>query len=78
MSDVIAAVSTGMTVSAIGILRLSGDGCCQVAEKVFTLMSGKPLAEAPNRKLLLGSLQDKKGRTIDQCMVVYSRAPFSS
>ena len=77
MSDVIAAVSTGMTVSAIGILRLSGDGCCQVAEKVFTLMSGKPLAEAPNRKLLLGSLQDKQGRIIDQCMVVYSRAPHS-
>ena len=37
MSHVIAAVSTGTQVSAIGILRLTGDGAAQVAGKVFTL-----------------------------------------
>ena len=37
MSHVIAAVSTGASVSAIGIIRLSGDGCIAVADKVFTL-----------------------------------------
>ena len=42
MSHVIAAVSTGSQVSAIGILRLSGDGCVQVAEKVFTLNNKTP------------------------------------
>lgn len=77
MSDVIAAVSTGMSVSAIGILRLSGDGCAQVAEKVFTLNNGTPLSQAPNRKLMLGTLQDKQGRVIDQCMAVYTRGPHS-
>ena len=77
MSDVIAAVSTGMSVSAIGILRLSGDGCAQVAEKVFTLNNGSPLSQAPNRKLMLGTLQDKQGRIIDQCMAVYTRGPHS-
>ena len=77
MSHVIAAVSTGSQISAIGILRLTGDGCAEVAGKVFTLNNGKPLTEAPNRKLLLGTLQDKQGRTIDQCMGVYTRAPHS-
>jgi len=77
MSHVIAAVSTGNQISAIGILRLTGDGCAEVAGKVFTLSNGKPLSEAPNRKLMLGTLQDKQGRTIDQCMAVYTRAPHS-
>ena len=77
MSHVIAAVSTGNQISAIGILRLTGDGCAQVAGKVFTLSNGTPLELAPNRKLMLGTLQDKNGRTIDQCMAVYTRGPHS-
>mgnify|MGYP003292959088 CR=1 FL=1 len=77
MSDVIAAVSTGNQISAIGILRLSGNGCAEVAGKVFTLHNGKPLQDAPNRKLMLGTLMDKQGRTIDQCMAVYTRGPRS-
>ena len=77
MSSVIAAVSTGNQVSAIGILRLTGDGCAQVANKVFTSNSGKPLWEAPNRKFVLGTLHDTNGRVIDQCMAVYCRAPHS-
>lgn len=77
MSDVIAAVSTGHSVSAIGILRLSGDGCAEVAGKVFSCKSGKPLNEAPNRKLVLGTLHDKENRIIDQCMAVYTRGPHS-
>ena len=59
MSHVIAAVSTGSQVSAIGILRLTGDGAAQVAGKVFTLNSGAALWEAPNRKLVMGTLLDK-------------------
>ena len=77
MSQVIAAVSTGNQVSAIGILRLTGDGCAEIAGKVFTLNSGTPLREAPNRKLMLGTLRDTQGRVIDQCMAVYTRAPHS-
>ena len=62
MSHTIAAVSTGNCVSAIGILRLSGDDCIAIAEKVFTLNSGAPFASAPNRKLVLGSFHDVQGR----------------
>ncbi len=77
MSDTIAAVSTGSSISAIGILRLSGSDCARIAGSVFILNSGMPLGEAPNRKLVLGTLQDKQGRTIDQCMAVYTRGPRS-
>lgn len=77
MSDIIAAISTGLTVSAIGIIRLSGNGCAYVADKVFTLNNGDSLCDAPQRKLMLGLLHDKNGRTIDQCMAVFSRGPHS-
>ena len=76
MSDVIAAVSTGRQVCAIGIIRLSGDGCIAVAERVFAPLS-KPLHEAANRKLVMGTLHDARGRVIDQCMAVCSRQPHS-
>lgn len=76
MSDVIAAVSTGRQVCAIGIIRLSGDDCIAVAERVFTPLS-KPLHEAANRKLVMGTLHDARGRVIDQCMAVCSRQPHS-
>jgi len=77
MSHTIAAVSTGAVVSAIGIIRLTGDDCIEIAGSVFTAQSGKPLSLAPDRKLILGTLRDKKGRAIDQCMAVCSRAPHS-
>ncbi len=77
MRDVIAAVATGKVPCAIGILRLSGDGCAQVADKVFSLDCGQKLTEVPSRKLLLGTLYDRQGRVIDRAMAVVCRAPHS-
>lgn len=77
MSHTIAAVSTGNQISAIGILRLSGDDCIAVADRIFTANNHQPLTEAADRKLILGSLRDKQGRVIDQCMAVVARAPHS-
>ena len=77
MSQTIAAVSTGLSVSAIGIIRLSGDDCAAVADRVFTLNSGKPLSQATDKRLCLGTLHDKNSRVIDCCCAVYSRGPHS-
>ncbi len=77
VAEVIAAIATGKTPCAIGILRLSGDGCADVAGRCFVCQSGKPLSEASNRKLVLGTLRDRNGRTIDQALAVYTRAPHS-
>ena len=77
MSHTIAAVSTGNQISAIGIIRLTGDDCIAVADKVFTLNNKAPLTAAPDRKLLLGQLHDKQGRVIDSCCALVSRGPRS-
>ena len=77
MSHTIAAVSTGSVVSAIGIIRLTGEDCAAIGDKVFTLNNRKSLSSAPDRKLMLGALQDKQGRIIDQCCAIYSRAPHT-
>ena len=77
MSHTIAAVSTGNQVSAIGIIRLTGDDCIAVSDKVFTLINKKSLADISDRRLCLGELHDKDGRVIDQCMAVVSRGPHS-
>ena len=77
MSHTIAAISTGNCVSAIGIIRLTGDDCARVAEKVFTLNNSKSLCDAPDRKLILGQLHDKDGRVIDSCCAIYCRGPHS-
>ena len=77
MSHTIAAVSTGNVVSAIGIIRLTGDDAITVSDKVFTRNNKKPLTSAPDRKLLLGQLHDKLGRVLDSCCVIVSRGPHS-
>lgn len=77
MADVIAAIASGTQRTAIGILRMSGEGCAEVAGKVFSLQSGKPVTQAENRKLLRGTLHDAQGRIIDEALFVYTRAPHS-
>ena len=77
MSHTIAAVSTGNVISAIGIIRLTGDDCAIIGGRVFKCKNGKPLQEAPNRKLILGEFHDKEGRVIDSCCAIYTRGPHS-
>ncbi len=77
MADVIAAIATGRAAGAIGILRLSGDGCIETANKVFTLQSGKSLTELQDRTLHLGTLFDLQGRVIDQAMAFCAHGPHS-
>lgn len=77
MSDTIAAVSTGMQVSAIGILRLSGDKAINIVDKLFIPRSGKKMGESEDRKLVFGSLCDLDGQTLDICLCTISRAPHS-
>ena len=77
MNDIIAAIATGKDPCAIGILRLSGQGCAQVAGKIFQPDNGKALEEIPPHKMVLGTLRDRKGRIIDQALAVRCAAPRS-
>jgi tRNA modification GTPase len=77
MSHTIAAISTGNQISAIGIIRLTGDGCIEIAGLVFTLNNKITLSDAPERKLVLGQLHDRQGRVIDSCCAIVARGPHS-
>ena len=77
MSDTIAAISTGSCVSAIGIVRLSGDGAIEIVSRMFFPSSGKPMDEAKDRQLVYGELRDTDGRVLDLCLCTVSRSPHS-
>ena len=69
MNDTIAAIATGMAVTAIGIVRVSGPRAVQAAEAVFTPADG--------RQLVYGRLRGRDGADIDLCLATVSRAPHS-
>ena len=77
MGDTIAAVSTGNLVSAIGIVRVSGDQSIPLAERLFTPFSGGSLSRHPDRKLVFGELRDHQGSLLDICMCTVSHGPGS-
>ena len=77
MAHPIAAIATGLVRSGIGILRMSGDGCIDLANRVFALYNGQALSSLPDRKLARGTLFDAQGRPIDETMVFVSHAPHS-
>lgn len=77
MAHPIAAIATGLVRSGIGILRMSGDGCIDLANRVFALYNGQALSSLPDRKLARGTLFDAQGRPIDEAMVFVSHAPHS-
>ena len=68
--DTIAAISTPQAVSAIGIVRLSGDAAFAAADAVFRPMDGRPLSAHPHRTMVLGRVLDAQGRTLDQALAV--------
>ena len=77
MADIIAAISTALAPSGIGVIRLSGDGCAQTAGKILTPVHGTPLPEAAPRTLRLYDLHDRQGRIIDRILAVYTPGPHS-
>ena len=77
MSDTIAAIATGNVVSAIGILRVSGEDTLAVIDRVFAPANGKPMSAARDRQLVYGALRGADGETLDLCLCTISRAPHS-
>ena len=70
--DTIAAISTGMTNSGIGIVRISGEEALQVIDKIY---SGKePLSQAQDHTIHYGYIKDET-ETIDEVLVTIMRAP---
>ena len=75
--DVIAAIATGGNPTAIGIVRVSGEGCLALCEKVFRAVNGRPFADQETRKMVYGEMLDSQGRVIDQGLAVRFPGPNS-
>ena len=75
--DVIAAIATGSAATAIGIVRVSGEGCFALCERVFRGANGRPFADQDPRKMVFGEMLDREGRVIDRGLAVRFPGPNS-
>ena len=70
--DVIAAIATGYTTSAIGIIRVSGKGALDILSAIFT---SRPPYE--HRRIYYGHIKNLFGNLIDEVLISIFRAPHS-
>ena len=75
--DIIAAISTAEALSAIGIVRVSGEGCFGLCDTVFQPAAGGLFSAARAREMVLGRLLDRDGKAIDSCLAVRFPGPGS-
>ena len=75
--DTIAAISTGMVQSGIGIVRMSGEEALEILSRIYRSPSGhKDIRQVPTHTLHYGYIYD--GETlIDEVMVAIMRGPRS-
>ncbi len=76
MSDTIAALSTPLAPGGIGVIRISGEGAIEIADRVIKTTSGKPLSSlkgysAAHARAYSGD------EVLDECVALVFRAPRS-
>lgn len=76
LSDVIAAVSTPRGTGGIAVIRISGNGAVDLAQKLFRSKSGKDISEYSPRFAIYGDIYDEKS-AIDSGILTYYLAPNS-
>lgn len=75
-SSTIAAISTALSESGIGIVRISGPEAVTVGDRVFRSPGGKThLSEVPSHTIHYGYLVDSDGEPVDEVLVSVMRAP---
>ena len=75
--DIIAAIATGHSPTAIGIIRVSGEGCFSLCDQVFRAANGRPFPEQPSHKMVFGEMLDAESRVIDRGLAVRFPGPHS-
>ncbi len=72
----VAAISTALGQSALGVIRISGDMAIEVADKVFFPLSGKKLADLKGYTAAYGQVKDGDS-VVDDGVALVFRAPNS-
>lgn len=75
-SDTIAAISTALGSSGIGIVRMTGEEAFDIADKVYVGKKKKRLAKQKSHTIHYGYIEDE-GRTIDEVLVMLMKGPRS-
>ena len=75
--ELIAAIATAQSPSAVGIVRLSGEGTRDALAALFTPANGMAVSDLPYRRMTYGDVRDKTGTLLDRCMVVCFSAAHS-
>ncbi len=75
-NDLICAVATGAGVSAIAVVRLSGEGAIATVEAIFNSPSGRGLLTAPPNTIHFGAIVDGDD-VIDEVLISIFHAPHS-
>lgn len=75
-TDTIAAISTGMTSSGIGIVRITGPEAFVIADRMYDSKNGKKLQDMPSHTIHYGFIKDQD-EMIDEVLVMLMRGPRS-
>lgn len=75
-SHTIAAISTAMAESGIGIVRMSGEDSFAIADKIYKNKKGKKLSDQKSHTVHYGFIEDE-GKVIDEVLVILMRGPHT-
>ena len=75
--DIIAAIATGNAATAIGVVRISGDGCFALCDRLFRPLYGGAFSSQQPRKMIYGDVLDPDGSILDRALAVRFPAPNS-
>ena len=74
--DIICAISTPPGMGALAIIRLSGEGCISLTDKIFISPSDKKLTDTAPNTVHFGRVLDKE-EILDEVLVTVFHAPHS-
>lgn len=75
-NSTVAAISTAMTNSGIGIVRMTGSEAIEIADKVYDGKNHKRLSDQKTHTIHYGYILDD-GETVDEVLVMLMRGPHS-
>lgn len=75
-NSTVAAISTAMTNSGIGIVRMTGSESIEIADKVYDGKNHKRLSDQKTHTIHYGYILDD-GETVDEVLVMLMRGPHS-
>lgn len=72
--DIIVSIATAKAESAIGIIRMSGKGCIEIADDIFKSAKNKTLSQSKDRTITYGHIF-YDNRVYDEVMALYMKKP---